>query len=424
MFRKITNFLVSQRIAAIIVFGLIGAFCGIFFPLPIVSSSGSSFLIQSGVIFLLSLFCGILGAVICYFAFLPLAERLDKYLEDAEKARISKPFEKIKASPNATLRRGKNDYSESRKHIETEIPEGLGFAEPKVEAPEKKDTRDGAFIYTAAAVCLICFVVTTTMRAWFNPSLNEEALSQEIARKDDTENTIKTVIKRKPEALRQSLKEYRKNPDIERIFRDRLEDKRVGGAIAVAVSNRQFNKDESFDSPEDLGFRRITNEDSLVELIIEDKIVIKDIIITKLPNKDHQFNVQIQLKNLTESELDYFIPKGQVFEMRDTRLAQYAENSKTSGNYKDLQGVSSSEQKRGGVNLPPLQDNSIGVLPSQDGNLSIPPMEEAVLNLTAFCINKNLAAPQGEANITIYELADDFTTPESLYKILDKRNAS
>jgi hypothetical protein len=407
----LVDFFVSHRIGAGFIFGVIGILCVIYFLSASLAGLGLSTFVHDILIFLLG--CAGFGLGIGTFVTgVGLIGRLAKYLENSAEA-AAKEFSpnEYEESPPAEFPGTRPDRRpDNYRYGAPEVREADETREETTEVYEPVRKKSGNRLPVYAFAASLCLLILA-MPAIYVFFLRSETDNQGSKKEDETEKNIKQLIDRKPEEYRKSLWKYREDPDIGMIFRDNLESKRVGGAIAVAITNWQYNHDKDFETPEQLGFRRITGENSLVELVINNKVVIKDIIISKR-RESHQFDVKIILFNLTEEKLEYFIPKGQVIEMKDALLVEYIKNAKAAPPVARPQpdGINKNERPQSGASKEGKREN-------------IPPMEESEVNFIAFCINQGLANPKGQANLTIYELIETlYETPERLYDLINGRN--
>jgi len=249
----------------------------------------------------------------------------------------------------------------------------------------KKHGRRRIFI----AVGLLAFlgVCISGARFW----LIEEDPADEIQAASPAEEPdakkFEDAIANKPVELRKSLTEYAEtSADVRQILTKHLEEKNVGGAVAVAVTNLQKNSQERIDTPEELGFKRIDNEKALVNLAIKGDVDILAVTVTHAG--EHLFRVTIEVKNNTGSPLECVIPKGQLVEIRNGK------NTLTPG------VVHASYDHTG---FPQTGANTRDI----DGPKTVvPPWEPAKIEFDAYCANPYLIEPEGAANLAIFALED------------------
>jgi hypothetical protein len=258
---------------------------------------------------------------------------------------------------------------------------------------------------------LVSLILLTGLSGWavwhFYYQASNETASVNVNGDDNkhVEERAQKEIEKKPSELRPALLEYcRKSPDINEILSEGLEEKNIGGASAVAVTNWQFNSDKGiFKQPEELGFQKIANDEALVNRARKNDVVINQINIRPLPNR--KFGVTIKVTNRTVNHLRCAIPKGQIFEIKDAFMPSTEPPAKTK---MYPQGLA----KANGDG-----DNN------QDGIYVIPPLDEKTLEIIAYCLNENLAIPHGIGNIAIYELKDkDFNSPDKLHMNMRRVN--
>lgn len=218
------------------------------------------------------------------------------------------------------------------------------------------------------------------------------------------EEKLEKAIQAKPEGLRQALREYAKiSEDVALILRDGLEAQNIGGAVAVAVTNWQFNHVKGvYRRPEELGLLRIRDTEAVVNRAIKGDAIIESVAVTPQPGR--AFKVIITVFNKTAFPLECKAPKGQVVELKDGRLLSPAP---TAGRSEYPQGVANANRKG---------DKSETV---------IPPKDRDTLEFIAYCVNEDLARPDGmtPANVTLFQIADiDFETPDKLHQIMRQLN--
>lgn len=222
------------------------------------------------------------------------------------------------------------------------------------------------------------------------PPPRERAKSGGAAYSKEAEaEAVEDAIADKPEELRQSLFEYAESSeDIRRILGQGLEEQNIGGAVAVAITNLQKNRNRGIDAPEQLGFRRIDHDKALVNRALRGEVDIIKVTISSAD--DHLFEVTIEFKNNTEFPLECVIPKGQLVEIRNARNAPTTRIVNA--------GYGASE--------PPQTAASTGEETDKGGVTVVPPWEPTRIKFNAYCANPDLPKPEGPANLTIYALED------------------
>jgi hypothetical protein len=221
------------------------------------------------------------------------------------------------------------------------------------------------------------------------------------------EDELRKAIEKKPEELRPALNAYQKlSEDVHQVLSEGLEDQNIGGAIAVAVTNWQWNRENQvFKSPAQLGFQRISKSDALVNQVLRGEAKIEGITITKASEK--RYLVTIHVVNLTRDFLKCKIDKGQLVEIKDAKNTLADNQTEISVETQIPQTVAASDEKR-----------------HQDGIYVIPPSEEGTVEFIAYCVNQDLAVPIGPANLAIYTLIDThFSTPAELHVNMKRLNS-
>jgi hypothetical protein len=206
----------------------------------------------------------------------------------------------------------------------------------------------------------------------------------------DAGDSTAEALHRLPDELRVPVERYAGlSEDIARSLREGWEEKlNVGGAIAVAVTNWQFNGDKwAFSTPEQLGFSKITEENSLVNCARNKLVKIKAVNLIWHRGEEDRFEVSVEAASLSDSPVRCVIPRGQVFELKGKYLSQKVKNE-WSAKHDGPQGL---------------------MRPERDKDWDIPPSGD-VITMKAYCFNRGLFQPDGPGNITIYRLAD--TRPE------------
>jgi len=303
----------------------------------------------------------------------------------------------------------------SAQRPQTNESEYLNASEETENRPRQKKKRTAiaiiAVVVLSSFLALILHKYITDNKSGIhngnNSSLSGLNDKDDKVKQNELEAARERAIQGKPADLREAVREYRViSEDIDRILREELEKKNIGGALTVAITNWQFNREqEVFKQPEELGFQRIQDEAALVNRALRGEVRIDKVEIK--PASNRRFNVFISVTNLTPTPLECILPRGQVFELKDyiQQSAGYRHpNSILSSHY---QGVSSSGGGQGG-----------------GGGIIIPPRDTETLNITAFCLNKGLAIPQGPGNISIYKIKDAaFDTTEALHAIMERANS-
>ena len=194
-------------------------------------------------------------------------------------------------------------------------------------------------------------------------------------------HSLKAINKKKikklsfEEAMKQkSLVEQDK---LKKLNKDAIQN--VGGMIALMETNAMFNRDK-LASPTVLGFQEIERPEALVNLAIARKILIKKV---QLGSYTKPFQVELEVRNLTEENVRFYIPTGQIFENKVFR-------QKTQ-------------------NLAYIDT---------DFWYDLMPHQARLLTLEAMCINEAYACPDGGVgNLTIYKANhDDFHTDRRVWQ--------
>lgn len=155
---------------------------------------------------------------------------------------------------------------------------------------------------------------------------------------------------------------FKYSPKLAYIHKNNLNKKRLGGYNVLMETNALYNRDMVV-NPGVLGFKEVLEKNALVNLALEEKV---EILKVKLNN---DFTVSLKFKNLTNEDLQYTIPRGQLFEN-----AVYA-----------------------------CKYQNLVVLKNYKGLLKGYKVEE--LRLATFCINFGYSEPNGgDGNLTIYKL--------------------
>ena len=292
------------------------------------------------------------------------------------------------------------------------------MARPRLPESERSGGRSGGRgIYLIPALASILFLGAVGAAAWYfiKRPATEGGETTNANRVEDpgpgdrpdaeAEERANATIEKKPAELRPLLREYRKrSKDIDELLRGGLEERNIGGAVTVAVTNWQFNGTKRvFKRPEEMGFQKVANDDALVNLARGPDVTIESIRITKVT--DSIFNVTIKAFNNTKDFKKVAIHKGQVFELQDVSAAI--------NNYQS--GLRRLKKFRQGVATANEGDNG--------GIYGLPPVDRGTIELTAYCINEDLTPPEGPAYITIYELENaDFDSPDELHANMRRIN--
>jgi hypothetical protein len=237
-----------------------------------------------------------------------------------------------------------------------------------------------------------------------SPHREELIKGNKSSTKEAEAEAINNAIANKPAELRQDLSKYVEvSEDIKQILSQGLEAKNIGGAVAVVATNLQKNHGSQIDSPEQLGFRRIDNDKSLVNLALMNKVDIQSVSVSSVG--EHHFKVIIKAQNNTPLPLEYVIPKGQLIEIKEAQNAPPVQAMKTIYNTAEHpQTVAKAEGEKG-----------------KGGMTVIPPWEPATIEFIAYCANPDLPAPNGPANLTIYTLDNtSYTTWKDLRDLRSK----
>ena len=169
--------------------------------------------------------------------------------------------------------------------------------------------------------------------------------------------------------------------------------KPTGGATAV-IDTLEADKPENIQRDQILAvFEPITNKKALVNLVLEGLIRINSITLRSLErsksrNTDEaKYAATISMKNLTDRDIEFLIPKGQVFENKEPKTGR--------------QNIAAAALNR--------QVLKAG------GSLE--------LKVEAYCISKGLEAPTDDpGNITIFKLSDsDFEGQRELWESVQEK---
>lgn len=174
--------------------------------------------------------------------------------------------------------------------------------------------------------------------------------------------------------------------DLKEIVENNLERKNIGGLIAFLRTNAQLSNREIL-NPKFLGFTKVENPNALVNLGKNGTISILNVVLRKNTNRDY-YDAVITLKNNTSNRVEFFIPKGQIFENKE--FQEYRQN----------------------------------LASMNDEQHSLEAFEEDVFPIHSFCLNEMLPLPSIEGtkgNITIFEIGKKtFNTQRELWDIIIK----
>lgn len=169
---------------------------------------------------------------------------------------------------------------------------------------------------------------------------------------------------------------------IQDILDGRYTEAGVGGGVVLAQMKIPQTKWMSIFVP-------IVDENSLVNFVLRGDIQIERVILDTLKEelKGQQFAVFIVLNNQSQEEINFNIPKGQVFENKSPEA--FSQNLVASNDYKKVM---------------------------------ISPNEKKNVQIEAYCLNINLPPPRSNiGNLTIFELRNrNFVNQAQLWKIVEK----
>lgn len=173
--------------------------------------------------------------------------------------------------------------------------------------------------------------------------------------------------------------------NIKEIKEKDYEKENIGGAIFFLQTNAQFSK-EVIGTPKLLGFERVADPNALVNLALNGDIEINNVELRRGDDHNNHF-VYLEITNLRGYDLKFYIPKGQIFENKDSTNI--------------TQNLLSSE---------PLYD----IIPANN--------EFVPITINAYCLNESMKLPKGaEGNITLFELKNkDFENGDQLWEIVEK----
>lgn len=173
-------------------------------------------------------------------------------------------------------------------------------------------------------------------------------------------------------------------PNLSKILKYQYESVNIGGAVVLIQTAPDIEKEEIA-----VLFEQIADKSALVNLALDDKLKIEEVILnTKGKKSDNsKFSVSIKIKNLTNQEIEFTIPKGQIFENKDLETIKQ--------------------------NLAATHENT----------RKIPALGTITIDIDALCINKGLAPPDGGlGNITIFELKNkSFINQTELWKWIGEK---
>lgn len=288
-------------------------------------------------------------------------------------------------------------------------PPGLK-EEPPIE-PQAEKARWWRMIPVALLVLILLALTVVGTYVLFNkvfPGNTDRGNRNEPSAEEIKRGKIDKALAGKPQEIKSALRESANiSEDVEQILLEGWEDKNVGGAIAVAISNWDSHKKyKTYKSIANLGFRRITKPESLVNRVLNNQIRIDHIELT--PERDEtcrnysKFRVSITLTNLKTEPVEYYIPKGQIIEVKGS--SPVWEKDYITGEPPETlsQNGAKSDKSKG------------------DEPYSIPPADTDTIYFEAYCVDKGLALPYGPANLAIFELINThFESPTELHDIIN-----
>lgn len=284
---------------------------------------------------------------------------------------------------------------------------------PKIRRDIKPQIQEGKPRRTIPAALLVLTILVVTGVAIYlgysalfgttGRGLRSVRSAEEIKR-----DKINKAVGGKPVEIRASLHESVKlSKDVEQVLLEDedWEDKHVGGAIAVAISNwasdRQY---KSYKSIENLGFRRVTNPEALVNRVLNNEIRIDHMELTpvfdEISKKYTKFKVSMKLTNLNPRDpVEYYVHKGQIFEVKGSSPAWKKDY---------LTGLAPEK--------PPQP-----VATSRDGPpRTIPPADSTDIDFEAYCVDEGLSLPYGPAGVAIFELIKtNYHSPGQLHDMIE-----
>lgn len=214
---------------------------------------------------------------------------------------------------------------------------------------------------------------------------------------------VEKVIDGQPALFRSALRRYRmSSDDIAWILGEGLEGKmKVGGALAVATTNWQFNRDRwVFRTPEELGFERITDKQSLVNCVLRRDVSITALRLTGGGGRPYKVYIEVKSLMNNRESVTCTVPKGQIFELNGMSISAHL-------------SVAHGER---GKKLTQIYVNP------EDFELEIPPSGKYREEI-AYCGNAGLAPSNGDGNLTVFKIADpDFDSQKELHMNLDALN--
>ena len=183
-------------------------------------------------------------------------------------------------------------------------------------------------------------------------------------------------------------------PNLKRIFGEQLNNKNIGGLVALLQTNWQFKKKETnsrlyaIRRPENLGFCEIIDQDSLVNLAKKSIISIYGIKLST--DKNGEFYILFSLENKSSEKVRCIIPKGQIFE--NFNLNTTSQNLATFESY--------------------VIDLKVG--------------ETKRFKVNAYCLNQSFDPPDNsDGRITIFEVLNkNYDTQDDLWRIIQFYNES
>jgi len=194
------------------------------------------------------------------------------------------------------------------------------------------------------------------------------------------------------EMLRDSINRISQYPSIDGFTIPRpTVDRPIGGVNAIAETlkkdPKEIRQEEIFTV-----FELVTDGEALSNLVLSGQVRINNITLKSIgqaASKDGgnaQYSAVISMENLTSEDIEFVIPKGQVFENREPQSGR--------------QNLAAAGQQR----------QTLAAQSSLD------------LAVEAHCINKDLSPPNGEpGNITVFKIRDDkFVGQAELWRSIDE----
>jgi membrane-bound metal-dependent hydrolase YbcI (DUF457 family) len=271
-----------------------------------------------------------------------------------------------------------------------------------------------------ATLIVILLLALTAIATYllFNFEEPEPNKKQPSAEKIKQEQ-INKAIAQKPEEIQSALRESTKlSKDVEQILLEKWEDKNIGGAIAVSTANWQSNdRYKTYQSIANLGFQRINKPEALVNQVLNNNIRIDHMeLIPALDatcSRFTKFTVSITLTNLTQEPQDYYIPVGQLIEVKSS--SPVWKKAYTNDNNKDYTNNNKPEKAPQTTAKSQNPDKSKNNQP-----YSIPPADTDTIYFDAYCVDEGLEIPYGPANLAIFEVINkNFESQKDLHNIIN-----